>query len=364
MLALFFENGPCSVNEAGDGTQLNPYGWNEAAHVLWLDQPAGVGFSYGKENDFNEDMIGEDAYYFMQSFYKIHPEYSQNPLFVVGESYGGHYSPAIAHRILIGNKEKKQGTKFINLTGMGVGNGLTNPSVQYQFYANMTNFNSQQIQTVSQKTYENMLSHTPDCIKQIHKCNEAKGSTFEKFYCQVALTYCNMELIKPYTDTGLNVYDIRQPCLNPPLCYDFSNIEHFLHAPSTLDSLNVISRSNDWVACSSSVQMNMLGDYMNNLSPNVAELLDAGVRVLIYAGDCDYICNYMGNRAWTLQLDWSGKDDFNEAGEHEWNMGAGLARSAGGLTFLQVHDAGHMVPYDQPAVSLDLIKDFVNGNEF
>ena len=132
MLALFFENGPCSVNEAGDDTVVNPYGWNEAAHVLWLDQPAGVGFSYGEEKDFDEDMIGEDAYYFLQSFYKTHPEYSQNPLFVVGESYGGHYSPAIAHRILIGNRQDKPGTQFINLKGMGVGNGLTNPAVQYQ----------------------------------------------------------------------------------------------------------------------------------------------------------------------------------------------------------------------------------------
>jgi len=110
--------------------------------------------------------------------------------------------------------------------------------------------------------------------------------------------------------------------------------------------------------------MNMLGDYMNDLSPDVAELLDAGVRVLIYAGDCDFICNYMGNRAWTLELDWTGKTDFQNAGEHDWNKGAGLARSAGGLTFLQVRDAGHMVPYDQPAVSLDLITDFINGNEF
>jgi len=82
------------------------------------------------------------------------------------------------------------------------------------------------------------------------------------------------------------------------------------------------------------------------------------------AGDVDFVCNYLGNRAWTTKLDWSKKDDFVAAGDHDWKDGKGLARTAGGFTFLQVHDAGHMVPSDKPQVALDMITDFVNGNGF
>ena len=131
-LALLTENGPCSVNAAGDGTIVNEYSWIESAHMLWLDQPAGVGFSYGKWTDKNEDMVGEDAYYFLQAFFQSHPEYKENPLFIVGESYGGHYAPAIAHRVHMGNKERKEGTEVLNLKGVAVGNGLTDPKIQYQ----------------------------------------------------------------------------------------------------------------------------------------------------------------------------------------------------------------------------------------
>ena len=131
-LALLTENGPCSVNEAGDGTIVNPYSWIESAHMLWLDQPAGVGYSYGKWTDHNEKMMGEDAYYFLQAFVKSHPEYSENPMYIVGESYGGHYAPAIAHRVFRGNQEKKEGTEMLNLKGVAVGNGLTDPKIQYQ----------------------------------------------------------------------------------------------------------------------------------------------------------------------------------------------------------------------------------------
>lgn len=52
--------------------------------------------------------------------------------------------------------------------------------------------------------------------------------------------------------------------------------------------------------------------------------------------------------AWTLNLEWSGKEGFNKAGEHEWTCGGttnrrGIARAYGGLTFVSVQDAGHMV---------------------
>ena len=88
-LALLTENGPCSVNSDGATTSPNPYSWTEAAHVLWLDQPAGVGFSYGAENDSGEEMVSEDAYFFLQAFFQTHPEYAKSPLYITGESYAG-----------------------------------------------------------------------------------------------------------------------------------------------------------------------------------------------------------------------------------------------------------------------------------
>jgi len=58
----------------------------------------------------------------------------------------------------------------------------------------------------------------------------------------------------------------------------------------------------------------------------------------------------MGNEAWTLSLDWAGGDAFRNAPKTDWtpegsNKAAGLSQSYGGLTFLQVYEAGHMVRF-------------------
>lgn len=371
-LALLTENGPCSVNEDGKSTTTNPYSWTEAAHVLWLDQPAGVGYSYGKQNDYNEEMISEDAYYFLQEFLKTHPEYKSNPLYVVGESYGGHYAPAIAHKVWSKNNalegsDTDVSMAKINLAGLAVGNGLTDPIEQYKWYPEMAYKNSHGIETVSEETYNTMKEAVPKCVSLIEKCNGGDG-IINKFACQSAFVLCNVGLTSPYQMTGLNPYDIRKECGSHPLCYDFSKIEKWLNLDSTKDALHVKEEAN-WATCNMGINLKFHTDWMKDFSPFVKDLINAGIPALIYAGDVDFICNYLGNKAWTLGLDWDHKDEFTNAEEKEWGAHddgspAALARSSNGFTFMQVYDAGHMVPSDQPDVALKMIKNFVEGGSF
>lgn len=56
-VALFGENGPCSVNEGGNGTVHNPFSWNRRSNLLYIDQPTGTGFSYGLGLDHDEEQV-------------------------------------------------------------------------------------------------------------------------------------------------------------------------------------------------------------------------------------------------------------------------------------------------------------------
>merc|ERR1719223_1871385 len=137
----------------------------------------------------------------------------------------------------------------------------------------------------------------------------------------------------------------------------------------TKKTLHVTGNSNDWATCNMGINLKFHVDWMKDYSGYVADMLNGGIPALIYAGDVDFICNYLGNKAWTSKLDWDHSAEFTAAPEHSWgkgkgDKGAGLATTANGFTFLQVYDAGHMVPADQPEVALSMIQNFISGGEF
>merc|ERR1719345_52748 len=83
-VALFGENGPCQVNAAGTNTTNNPYSWNTKANLLYIDQPAGTGFSYGTGMDHDEAGVAKDMYAFLQGFFKEYSHYAANDFFAFG----------------------------------------------------------------------------------------------------------------------------------------------------------------------------------------------------------------------------------------------------------------------------------------
>ena len=93
-------------------------------------------------------------------------------------------------------------------------------------------------------------------------------------------------------------------------------------------------------------------------------LLGAGVRVMVLVGELDFICNWEGNQRMLDRLMWSGEGAWAGAKPRNWTFGGasqGRVRQARGLTFATVAKSGHMVPRDQPALSLFLIRKWIAG---
>jgi len=91
MIGMFLELGPCSINEHGNGTTYNPYGWNKDAALLFVDQPAGVGFSYFDDGEVvpgDSFTSATDMHIFLQVLiHQVFPKHKEGPLFLTGESY-------------------------------------------------------------------------------------------------------------------------------------------------------------------------------------------------------------------------------------------------------------------------------------
>jgi cathepsin A (carboxypeptidase C) len=358
-VALFGENGPCHVNANGTGTTNNPYAWNSNATIIYIDQPAGTGFSYGLGMDHDEVGVANDMYDFLQQFMKGHPQFAELPFYAIGESYAGHYVPAVTHKIWQNNNNLPSGAIKINLKGTSVGNGLTDPEIQYQYYAKMANSTNDH-KALKPATVEGMEKATAGCVKAIQGCQTGGAVA-----CLAATESCNLGLLIPYTFTGMNPYDMRIKCAKPPLCYDFSNVGTYLERPEVMAAIGVDGK-HKWTSCNKLVTIGfeLAGDWMKSYQQMIPDQLNAGIKVMIYAGDQDFICNWLGNQAWTQALPWPHQGEFNSTAPVAWNVDgkeAGTIQSSNGFTFLRVYDAGHMVPRDQPEHALAMLNAFISG---
>jgi cathepsin A (carboxypeptidase C) len=93
------------------------------------------------------------------------------------------------------------------------------------------------------------------------------------------------------------------------------------------------------------------------------------IPVLIYAGDADFICNWLGNQAWTDALEWPGQKKFQDAKLESLKIDQsskeyGKVKTSGNFTFMQIYGAGHMVPMDQPESSIDFFNRWLGGEWF
>jgi len=197
-VALFGENGPCSTD--GENTTINPYSWNSKANLLYVDQPTGTGFSYGLGMDHDEAQVAADMYDFLQQFLAEHKEYQANDFFAFGESYAGHYIPAVTHQIWQNNQDLPSGDVTINLKGTAVGNGLTDPEIQYKYYPEMAVSTNDHKPAIGKAEAALMEAAVGPCVEAIHGCQTNSSD------CLVATEVCNAGLLIPYQLTGLNPY--------------------------------------------------------------------------------------------------------------------------------------------------------------
>ena len=98
MMAFMQENGPRAINDGEDFVVENEYSWTKRANVLWIESPAGVGWSKASEADLdtNDVIQSQDALKALYSWYEKFPEFKKNKLFVSGESYAGIYVPYLS----------------------------------------------------------------------------------------------------------------------------------------------------------------------------------------------------------------------------------------------------------------------------
>ncbi|CAG9943530.1 unnamed protein product [Clonostachys rosea f. rosea IK726] len=376
---IWFNGGPGCSSEDGALMEVGPYrlkddstlvysngSWNEYANLLFIDNPVGVGYSYVDTDSYIHELgtMADNIVVFLEKFFKIFPHYETNDIYLAGESYAGQYIPYIARAIL--DRNKKNPNKRWGLQGFMIGNAYISPTYQYHAYLDFA----------LDKGLVKRDSAIHEKLKgQVQKCDDA----MKKDPGKVEYHDCEQILARMLgwlkngngDDACVNMYDIRLkdsfPSCGMNWPPDLVHIKPYLRKRAVLDALHVNDNGKEgWSECNRNV-----GKAFNTKNSKPSFHLLPGlleeIRVLLFSGAEDLICSYYGTERLMNALEWGGLKGFqvdNEktAPRQNWRFGGedvGFWQEARNLTYVHFTGASHMVPFDHPQRSRDMLDRFM-----
>ncbi|CAM6105506.1 unnamed protein product [Calypogeia fissa] len=372
------ELGPFYPSKDGKSLIKNPYSWNKVSNVLFLESPAGVGFSYSNtSSDYRtgDAKTAADSVEFILKFLELYPVYAKSPFYISGESYAGHYVPQLAAALL--EKNKELGESAVNFKGIAVGNPWTDATIDN--YGAIFYWWSHAL--ISDKTYKGIIEtcnfnvgglsqnqqlSQVDCTAYVDAAGYLMGNIYGyEIYVDVCLSasaaaetkhfakQLNRQGVGAIGARPLTATDSYDPCVD-------NEVEEYLNQPDVQKALHVDVPGIPyrWADCSDIVHYSY-SDLLSSVIPVYDILLKSGIQILIFSGDTDAIIPVTGTRAWinTLNLnitrDWRPYYVNSQVG--------GYVTEYDGLTLATVRGAGHMVPYTQPVRALHLFKSFIDN---
>jgi serine carboxypeptidase-like clade 1 len=380
---LFSELGPLHFN--GSTTNGvpdvvdNPYAWTKVANVIFLESPAGVGFSYTKNGSTttNDEITSQNNYGFLKNWFKAYPEYSTNDFYITGESYAGIYTPTFGQRIWEG---KQSGDNNINFKGIAAGNGCIGNAVGT---CAMYNGGWDGVGIEMEFLHGHAMISEPHWEKVVMYCGNFSDPNPSQ-QCQDAVNDAS-------NDGGdYNIYDIYDTCPSPVSAKELktqtawteflrkqnrrlpaitkpqtpdvctgTEPATWLNLPAVQKALHVDQVNASWSICAGIGYEKTLDSAL----PAYKGLVDHGYYVLIYSGDVDACVPYVGSERWTANLGYAETDAWQP-----WTINDQVAGYVTyyekQFTFLTVKGAGHMVPEYQPEAALNMIQRYLAGGKF
>ncbi|KAI1438476.1 Alpha/Beta hydrolase protein [Xylaria sp. CBS 124048] len=362
------EIGPYRMKDA-DNLQYNPGSWHEFANLLFVDNPVGTGYSYVDTNSYVHELdeMADQFVIFLEKWFSLFPEYEHDDIYLAGESYAGQHIPYIARAMLDRNKRSDISTPW-NLEGLLIGNGWISPNEQYEAYLTFA-FERGIVQKDSDLAVK--------LQGQLRTCrNEMALSTSSKVdnrACEQILSDM-LRLTQTKGDDGqnrcINMYDVRLTDTYPSCGMnwppDLQYVTPYLRKPEVVSALHINpSKNTGWTECNSAVGNEF---YAKTSQPSVVLLpgLLEEIKVLLFSGAEDLICNHKGTEALISNLEWNGAKGFevapgNWAPRLPWTFegeDAGFWQEARNLTYVLFNSSSHMVPFDYPRRTREMLDRF------
>ncbi|CAG2117120.1 unnamed protein product [Medioppia subpectinata] len=340
-LVIWIHGGP-GASATGDGN-FNEFGpldsglkvrntsWIKYANLLFIDNPVGTGFSYVDNSSLyakNNDEIAKDLLTLIKEFYKKSPEFESTPLYIFGESYGGKMTVGFAKELHRAIQDKEIKATF---KGIALGDSWISPidsvSTWGQYLYTLSYIDRHQKSEIDAKAEEIRTA--------------LKNGEYEK----ASNKYAEMAAFCLTTDGNVSWHNILygspfkplDVLMNGPIKTKLKIPEHIKWSQTSIDVIN-----------------NLLSDFMRDVVSDVDYLLaNTDLKVVVYTGQLDLICNTLGTLKWIHSLQWPDLKNWEIAKREQ--MAGGYVKTHKKFSFYWIIKAGHMVPADAGDTALAML---------
>uniref|UniRef100_A0AC35TM41 Carboxypeptidase n=1 Tax=Rhabditophanes sp. KR3021 TaxID=114890 RepID=A0AC35TM41_9BILA len=349
---LLHEMGPYVITEDGKTLAKNDWAWNKFASVIYIEAPAGVGFSYSTSGNTttNDDLTSQENYNAVKAFFGKFPQFRANAFYTLGESYGGVYVPTLTARIVEGQKDFP-----INLRGMAIGNGYLNEklnidtSIRFAYGHGIIDekiwntLESECCQGMVEDIFQflwfgglNPYDLYGDCDPN-PDVNSIKMKAIQRGLTLMKTTSKYERMMK---NTQFEKY--RTPLLGSSVpCMNDTDFLMYMNSKAVREAIHIPDHVGRWDICSEDITKTYQKQYTDT-APFFHTIIKANVRILLYYGDVDMACNFMMGQQFSASLGLK-----RRLSKQPWKFDrqiAGFKTIYDGLTFLTVRGAGHMAP--------------------
>lgn len=358
MFGLFNEHGPFYVTATNE-LAARETTWNAEYGMLYIDNPVGAGFSFTTSNDGyctnTADCVADGLYALLQQFYQVFPELLQVPLYITGESYDGHYVPAIAYKIMQENAalnattgDNAPGPAELPLAGLAIGDGWVDPIIQNAGYTAL--FQNMALCNFGEQT-DTIAGYVAAILDNIEQGNMLEAfDVWDEFLNGDVYPYPTYY----YNITGSEDYDNLLRTQAP------ESFGYYVSWFQNNDVRRSIHVGDALFNNGTATEMALLGDFMVSFKTQLGALMDE-YPVLLYSGQLDIIIGAALTEAFLSSIPWGGADSFANATRVVWYSPSnatnvtGYVQAAEGFSRVAIKNAGHILPFDQPKAARSMM---------
>jgi len=253
----------------------------------------------------------------------------------------------------------------IDLQSVMIGNGWYDPRIQYEaFYwfavSPGNTYDLVPFDPTVEAAMHNSFYGPGNCQAQSIDCNTRGNNDV----CAVADTFCynNVEsLLGTYANRS--EYDIRELVPDP---FPYGYWREYLNSAKVQQALGAFTNYTSDGGSTVGAAFANTGDDDRESGTIAASrfLADEGVYTVHFAGDADYICNWLGVEAVVKDISppgWSSAGFVNISTSDA--LVHGQVKQSDNVAFVRIYESGHEVPFYQPLVALEMFERVINGQD-